>query len=441
MEQGPIKRLHDTLSVQERWHEPWTSGTVKLSGPESTLFYKCKDGSSRHIELSSITDADESALICACDRATFGRGKEDVLDESYRKAWKLDAGNFSWLFNPDSGRFVAELARGLCPWDSMDRGVRVEPYKLNIYGKGGFFKPHKDTPHAQDMFGSLVFVLPFGHQGGNLVLRHRGREFNFDAPSLLGDTSRTLAAYVAFYSDVEHEVLEVVSGHRVTVTFNLFFDPTRASPIVQIPPSKIPENPFITALREQLRDTTFLRSHRYLGFGFEYMYPKRADEYNHHLVRCLKGPDAFLFRVLVELGIKPQLRYLYRSEYGSCNFWVMRRDAIDGRQQNEASHETELNYLLEDEDACIVWAKGKSEEATIESYNSYYRHPWVGAYLTDIDHYRSRVVPVDWVTEPSDNLVGRTVWVELGNEPAHEVYYYAVCILVDVGEAVHQRSD
>lgn len=28
--------------------------------------------------------------------------------------------------------------------------------------------------------------------------------------------------FAAFYSDVEHEVLEVQSGHRVTLTYNLY---------------------------------------------------------------------------------------------------------------------------------------------------------------------------------------------------------------------------
>ena len=30
--------------------------------------------------------------------------------------------------------------------------------------------------------------------------------------------------YVAFFSDVEHEVAPVISGHRVTLTYNLYFD-------------------------------------------------------------------------------------------------------------------------------------------------------------------------------------------------------------------------
>lgn len=299
-------------------------------------------------------------------------------------------------------------------------------------GKGGFFKSHKDTPQAEDMFGTLVFILPIRHQGGNLLLLHGESELNFESSLLLKEApSAATAAYVAFYSDVEHEVLEVTSGYRVTITFNLFFDLTRNSLAVPFSRSKIPENPFTATLRENLRNPNFVRMHKYLGFGLEYTYPQRADEYGPNLTRCLKGPDSFLYLVLSKLGLKPELRYLYRSEYGSCDFWVMREGIIDGRQQNEASNETELDYLLEDTEASIVWANRKSEEVLGSSPVSY-RHPWICSYYNDAQRYRTRTLPVDWVTNPSDNLVGRTAWVEVGNEPAHEVYYYAVCIIVNV---------
>ena len=72
------------------------------------------------------------------------------------------------------------------------------------------------------MFGSLVIVYPAPHEGGELVLRHKGREWEFDANSLTAFSPSL--AYVAFYSDIEHEVLRVTSGHRVTITFNLYLD-------------------------------------------------------------------------------------------------------------------------------------------------------------------------------------------------------------------------
>lgn len=52
------------------------------------------------------------------------------------------------------------------------------------------------------------------------MLRHQGREQVFDWS---GDKKgRNAIQWAAFYSDCEHEVLEVTSGHRVTLTYNLY---------------------------------------------------------------------------------------------------------------------------------------------------------------------------------------------------------------------------
>jgi len=94
-------------------------------------------------------------------------------------------------------------------------------------GKGSFFKPHVDTPRSEMMFGSLVIVFPTPHEGGGLLFRHRGHEWIFDSGKELADAAerrQPSVAYVAFYSDIEHEVAPVISGYRVTLTFNLYIE-------------------------------------------------------------------------------------------------------------------------------------------------------------------------------------------------------------------------
>jgi hypothetical protein len=76
---------------------------------------------------------------------------------------------------------------------------------------------HVDTPRSELQFGSLVVCLPCEHEGGQLVVRHQGQEMTFD----WSGTSRDIN-WAAFYSDCEHEVLEVTSGHRITLTYNLY---------------------------------------------------------------------------------------------------------------------------------------------------------------------------------------------------------------------------
>lgn len=73
------------------------------------------------------------------------------------------------------------------------------------------------------MFASLVVVLPTPHEGGALALRHHGHEFMFNSADMLSKATTPSIAFAAFYSDIEHEVLPVTSGYRVTLTYNLFF--------------------------------------------------------------------------------------------------------------------------------------------------------------------------------------------------------------------------
>jgi len=75
-----------------------------------------------------------------------------------------------------------------------------------------------DTPRSATQFGSLVVCLPCPHQGGDLCVSHNGEDtvFNF------GSKSANCISWAAFYSDAEHEVLEVTHGHRITLTYNLF---------------------------------------------------------------------------------------------------------------------------------------------------------------------------------------------------------------------------
>ena len=84
-------------------------------------------------------------------------------------------------------------------------------FASRISGKGPFFKPHKDTPHSGSTFGSLVIVFPTKHKGGALVLRHGGGEWTFDSAKMVRTLVNPSVAYIAFYSDVEHEVTPVTS--------------------------------------------------------------------------------------------------------------------------------------------------------------------------------------------------------------------------------------
>lgn len=70
------------------------------------------------------------------------------------------------------------------------------------------------------------------------MVRHEGRSVTFDWGKQASSVN-----WAAFYSDCEHEVLEVTSGHRLTVTYNLYVvrgNGTLAGHCPILDPSRLP---------------------------------------------------------------------------------------------------------------------------------------------------------------------------------------------------------
>ena len=129
------------------------------------------------------------------------------------------------------------------------------------------------------MFGSLVIVFPTPHEGGALKLRAPGRyegetlEWTFDSSALLAEQEKPSIAYVAFFSDVEHEVMPVTSGHRVTITYNLYYAVNKPEPSTELNQISTNEQSFQAALQAALQDPSFLPTGGSLMFGLRHQYP------------------------------------------------------------------------------------------------------------------------------------------------------------------------
>lgn len=67
------------------------------------------------------------------------------------------------------------------------------------------------------MFGTMVISLPSAHEGGDVVVKHGGQKLTFKTSSV----GVGLSSVLAWYSDVQHQVLPVTSGYRWVLTYNL----------------------------------------------------------------------------------------------------------------------------------------------------------------------------------------------------------------------------
>jgi hypothetical protein len=163
------------------------------------------------------------------------------------------------------------------------------------------------------MFGSLVVVFPTHHKGGSLVLRRGDEEWTISSDELLEEQSKPSIAYTAFYSDVEHEVMPVEAGHRVTLTYNLYFGTARGQNGLN---RACLVSPLELALRQTLEDLlpnpTFLYGGGFMGFALRHEYPYNAEARSFApLLNCLKGSDAIVKKVCDTLSLKCKLQLIY----------------------------------------------------------------------------------------------------------------------------------
>ena len=73
-------------------------------------------------------------LSQTCAPATFGLGDQDVLDESYRKAGRLDAGDFSVKLDLSRSGLLDIVCAQLLEGKAAQKYIYGELYKLNVYG-------------------------------------------------------------------------------------------------------------------------------------------------------------------------------------------------------------------------------------------------------------------------------------------------------------------
>ncbi len=341
----------------------------------------------------------------------------EVTDESYRKAYKLDTDKFAAMLDVAQTGILHTVQKVLalgCEY------VIAEPYKLNVYAEGGFFKVHKDTPRGNDMFGSLVLTLPQGHMGGDLVVRHEDRVCRHSP--LRGIEQEESIQWVAFYSDCDHEVEKVTSGTRITLTFNLY----RVDSDLNLECSEEAEAPIDSDLYTAMGRLVSVRGFKgILGLPLEHVYDPHDQEW------ILKGRDLVVYNTLIKRD----------------NVTVERWLAVKLENRRQAA---------KPEQAAGAAAPSSSGAAAPPQANEFMFIKWDGFQMVDEgpemlleNHdfsadfftmcYNARDLPVTWVQEPTkflyEDRVAAYDRVETGNiwereKITSETVHAAGCLLV-----------
>ncbi|KAF2117341.1 hypothetical protein BDV96DRAFT_611764 [Lophiotrema nucula] len=376
-----------------------------------------------------ISNANLLKLVKDCQPASFGYKGADVLDESYRKAIKLDRSVFSIDFCPYESGIVDTIAQ--MP------AAQAELYKLNIYAApSGFFKAHVDTPRSNTQFGSLVVSLPCDYQGGQLIVRHAQHTVSFDwGASTANNTSATAMNWAAFYSDCEHEVLGVTEGYRVTLTYNLYCAAGSGDLTGNSPAMDVKLLPLYAKVKEALAQSDFLQYGGLLGVYCQHGYAHTTSEGAAKLPGILKGSDMAIYSVFkglgLEVSVKSVLDILNNSLFDPSDYddYMSGEDNSDG--DIDENTETKLrkprwwdgSYLKNIEGDVVVAEVGGYEESVEEILGV------SGARQSD----------VLWLTRPIHGNVGM-VHLTYGNEAGINCLYTHAALIIEIPPA-SRRTD
>ena len=191
----------------------------------------------------------------------------------------------------------------------LSRGIRAELYKLNVYsGPSGMFKAHVDTPRSETQIGSLVVALPCMFRGGDLVVRHAGEEVRHEWSTSAHDQPKI--QWAAFYSDCEHEVLPVTTGHRITLTYNLHLAYGSGLLAGRQLSLKSDSLPLAGKMLDVVEAPDFMPEGGYLGACLNHSYPHTHNRLHRFVPQMLKGSDWALYEAVKAAGLTCVLEHL-----------------------------------------------------------------------------------------------------------------------------------
>jgi hypothetical protein len=323
---------------------PFTCGGTLV--PEQPVTLRFRDNSQIPVLRAKDTFAQErllQPLVERCSAAAFGLGRETRYDRTVRDALqiKAESGAFSVLhFDPAAAGILEQIRRELVPY--VPDPLTAELYNLNVYGRGGHFVPHKDTPRGGDMLGTLVVCLPAQFSNGAFVVKHRGVFQTYDWGEAVREQKEpTRIHWAAFFGDVDHQIERVWGGLRMTLTYLI-----RRGGANSALPDRSRET-LNTLVRQKLR--ALLDDRRFLGRGGTLAFPcshlyhqdarfqRKQRPLSRQSVSSLKGRDHLVAAAAMVEGLEVTL-YPYMIETCADGTWQLdhfptqrERAALDDR--------------------------------------------------------------------------------------------------------------
>jgi hypothetical protein len=114
--------------------------------------------------------------------------------------------------------------------------------------------------------------------------------------------------WAAFYSDCEHEVKKLTEGHRVTLTYNLYYAPGLGDLAEHAPAMNVTTLPLYHKVHSALSEPGFMRDGGILGIYCTHAYAHSTQSGGKALPAVLKGTDMAVYAVFRAHGLKVCVR-------------------------------------------------------------------------------------------------------------------------------------
>ncbi|KAF8511950.1 hypothetical protein BU17DRAFT_96722 [Hysterangium stoloniferum] len=452
------KILRDLVDKLSETGSPFCCGGIIRLPPDEKLglFYDFgNQGQARRLKFPIENTEDVSNLVDACSPSSHGRGDETVFDPSYRLARELKRDQFALtadiIHDSDVLQSISRLAAaGTKPEDGR---LVSRLYKLNAYTKEGFFKIHRDTPKSQYHVGTLVVVLPVMFEGGALRVIHGGKEVIFDWKTDESSPDRLSLPWAFLFSDVEHEVLPVISGTRLTLAYDIFVKQhPKVDELFSLQLLDPLTFPLYHDLKAALEDSRFLAQGGKVAIALSHQYPiernKESRYYTYeysiernnelrHYVMYLKGMDATLYHIISSLGIPVSPRVVYdagRDFYSVKNVVGL---VDDDNFAPAHVYEDESNY------STVIEVFYTSNALVYHEFDGMFEGSEAEFCESELNASVER--SLIWARKPSKDVFMQSgTYITYGNEANVSSIYSAVALVLDIppfGEGVYKANN
>jgi hypothetical protein len=153
-----------------------------------------------------------------------------------------------------------------------------------------------------------VVSLPTDHEGGHFSLNYPDRFVTCDWSNPSNKTgTEPCIKWAAFYNDHEHQVNEKTSGHRVTLTYNLYF--TRDLAHFAAKTLDTTTLSLYKTIQIALAKPDFFPHGRVIAILLSHAYPRSTKQrkYRKFTPIVLKGADMSLHETAIALGLRYQV--------------------------------------------------------------------------------------------------------------------------------------